>query len=1857
MKKVLSALMALILCLQVLPLQAAAETVIPVPTDAELTAAVLLTGLSDDAPGYHEGMAVSANMSAVQLVGWILDFQTSRQAFIMDTFENYDVELAYLKENYPATFSMLQGYTGTGIGKLYDEYSKAKEWQDEVNAARDRIENLASDIYVLAEDIQAEGISEKQRMVFAWEIRDKWQDLKSLTADTVRDARQWEKEFERLNKLLTAPYEYSGSPDSLVWLFEAIDRLQGLDHRGGITGYSVAADQVRIAPDQTVMTRLARLSPITNALADSDQTMMLKIIDDKHFYLGTVDGAQQLQGTSVSVTASDGSTEEKTLKTDSTGYVEYAVREFPSDAKGNSEINIKVSRDGYRRIEAPKVSIRKGGQLTMAMQKDDGAPYPVAFTFWGHDLLLSDYEVITSPFNDTKQKIGLTISSGADFTMKVYFMDKEGKNRTDVGTCTGGKGDTTFSFEDTWLMKMPDEGKLYAEITSGGEKWTYEARLKIIAPKIAKPIGDPKMAMILKPELSFTLPSKWPQPFSSLKISVSLPIPDKYKFTISVDLDGNAMLAFGTTAFDDRLKKINDGMWKTEDQKTINKKISEAEEKGYIAKAKAAQGGDWAGRSKWNPFKLGKFSLDMAFFGFAQIQYREDAYEYGQWLGKGGGGFAASFKGEYTLQWPFVALGFSASATFSFWPELGVAIKTYWPGHTDQPQFKGIDYAMGKINLVFRIDLGVILTAGLKGVAGASIQGFAYLQFAFKRTLDFDINTWLDEISPYVGRADNPERIQDNGLGIKIVAGGGIRVIVEIFWVKITKTLLESGDIPIYDNGKATARGPETLVDRFIAVLTSGALAEDAEEPAEGLTANGGQVETDNVDLMLKTSRIDNYYGDEIRNVQIAEIRPSGYSSVVPVVLFLRESNGHTILSARPDINRGPMAADNIYPSVNRTDLLCQNSRKLPADQQDHYGSEDGYDVIDYDFWVADISKILPSTNTGSPIYQDLISHAEGQTWLLTDVLFTVCILAKDYEEQEEIQEDGTALKVKVPKETFAYVRCYFLNCRKQVNYGTTRYVLDIQPLVLSGEYHRLANGADNYLSMCFPMDSGRTSNPQGRPGIVGTITEDNWGYTQYDFQIQTMPLNLNTENGRERVSRYLRCSPISEDTPAERMHDHLSITDMSSQDTLVTAGKYLRDTVNYPVSVFKTVGSYPLEIYFDRYYLVGQEGSEEALYELVKKNEGNYYSSVSSYATKPCVVANKVVSATAAYGSDPRAKTVFFVRQTEDGEGFSLFGAYFHTQDLYRGYLQKDYDISMPPADLHWTKLYGRECLYWMESNGLTEDGQHNLFTLRGMWYDEKADCFSAPFNIGTLKTESENCFPDKIWLVGGNQGIYVSKQKSGEDRVYDFTFKLVMGTKLVGNVLNDTLANPGSYDDMMVTLYNNGNVPLSGVDLVAYHAQAKAGEGEAFETIHLDFLDADNNSITLNKGLLGATEQRTGIQVAQQEESSFTTSDNQEYRYLEGTTWRNDGVLYTDNWYGMPSGGNPYKKLMKPILMMPGSFTAYNISLNIPQGWEGSHHIYLQVDRLYISESSSFQQNLGSKDDRDAVKALAEESIISIGRDGTIRREGTAARAVTEADYRAYKTDITFDRIELYTEPMDLELDARTWNNNGTPMVTLTLLNRGHVGKNHREANTVVMEAFLDDETNPVFRYSLPEEVSDKEAWTFELPLSLLTDSREAGKVTVKVRGKDYTEYGDHDNSVEILLNTKTLMVVTQPEDQRVPEGSNAAFQTEVSGGRKPYRYQWQVKAPGGKWADIDGAAAAILKLSGVTMAMDGNLYRCVITDDAGASVTTRGAKLTVYKIPGTGDDAPIGGWIAGLLIAIAGLLFLHRRRSARS
>ncbi len=87
----------------------------------------------------------------------------------------------------------------------------------------------------------------------------------------------------------------------------------------------------------------------------------------------------------------------------------------------------------------------------------------------------------------------------------------------------------------------------------------------------------------------------------------------------------------------------------------------------------------------------------------------------------------------------------------------------------------------------------------------------------------------------------------------------------------------------------------------------------------------------------------------------------------------------------------------------------------------------------------------------------------------------------------------------------------------------------------------------------------------------------------------------------------------------------------------------------------------------------------------------------------------------------------------------------------------------------------------------------------------------------------------------------------------------------------------------------------------------------------------------------------------------------------------------------------------------------------------------------------------------------------------------------------------------------------------------------------------------------------------------------------------------------------------------ITTQPANTNVCAASNTSFSVTATG--TTVAYQWQVSTDGGlTYSNISGATSSTLNLTAVTIGMNNNRYRVVVSNACPSSVTSTGAILTV-------------------------------------
>ena len=89
--------------------------------------------------------------------------------------------------------------------------------------------------------------------------------------------------------------------------------------------------------------------------------------------------------------------------------------------------------------------------------------------------------------------------------------------------------------------------------------------------------------------------------------------------------------------------------------------------------------------------------------------------------------------------------------------------------------------------------------------------------------------------------------------------------------------------------------------------------------------------------------------------------------------------------------------------------------------------------------------------------------------------------------------------------------------------------------------------------------------------------------------------------------------------------------------------------------------------------------------------------------------------------------------------------------------------------------------------------------------------------------------------------------------------------------------------------------------------------------------------------------------------------------------------------------------------------------------------------------------------------------------------------------------------------------------------------------------------------------------------------------------------------------------------LEIITQPQDVTAENGYTAVFTIEAQG--NSLKYLWQTKNNNDEWTDINKESAPELSLA-IFDGMNNTVYRCVVTDKNGESVTSNEVQLSVTE-----------------------------------
>lgn len=575
---------------------------------------------------------------------------------------------------------------------------------------------------------------------------------------------------------------------------------------------------------------------------------------------------------------------------------------------------------------------------------------------------------------------------------------------------------------------------------------------------------------------------------------------------------------------------------------------------------------------------------------------------------------------------------------------------------------------------------------------------------------------------------------------------------------------------------------------------------------------------------------------------------------------------------------------------------------------------------------------------------------------------------------------------------------------------------------------------------------------------------------------------------------------------------------------------------------------------------------------------------------------------------------TLFYLDRVKTDEGgfiHRLKGVTLSPQSPEKPVTVTDYDIEVNADRFDTVKFGGGIYLYWTECStpkaGSDPDYKYKEeYLVRCVRYDPDTDTICDPFTLVQLGES-----PSSVKLQDSGAGYY-AVDLGNEHGSYlrqsltYFTYRLVMSAELQAAVPNDPCVCAGDYIDLILSVRNTGNLPLSGLDV-----KVKKGD-QVIQTLHINCArpqESTNEFLAAN----GSKIERTGLYTIRRVDGMYDP--------LNGESWN---ITSTN------SNGVTTQRNVRTTLLMPGDTQSYKAKLLIPADWDGK-----------VDLTAEIIQTVGAKQ----FGALLTENGRPLSNALVLTTDATNDDPVLMrlTPKNAHKI--------VNTDSHDLMLSAQLFNREGETYVRVSILNRSG---NTKSRSRVVPTLTSSYNGQTLFSHTFRNAMEDDYGYSMDIPLQTLTAGRRLDELDLNVSSKaDYAEFADADNHVRLSLFPK-LYIAQQPESLNLVEKQDALFVVSADGGQRPYRYQWQKLNAEGRWVDLSGANQNSYQLSKVTLAQSGLTLRCVVTDEAGDSVTSDSAVLSVFSLPQTGDETQPALWML-LAVASAALIALlcFRRR----
>ena len=526
----------------------------------------------------------------------------------------------------------------------------------------------------------------------------------------------------------------------------------------------------------------------------------------------------------------------------------------------------------------------------------------------------------------------------------------------------------------------------------------------------------------------------------------------------------------------------------------------------------------------------------------------------------------------------------------------------------------------------------------------------------------------------------------------------------------------------------------------------------------------------------------------------------------------------------------------------------------------------------------------------------------------------------------------------------------------------------------------------------------------------------------------------------------------------------------------------------------------------------------------------------------------------------------LFYLDQVEQEDGTYIQRLKCVTLDLMNSSAAPvitDYGVEINTDHFDIVKFGSGVYLYWTECstpNGSSDSEKEYL--VRCVRYDPGTDTVYGPFSL----VELGEC-PNSIKLQDSGTGFYSVDLQSSQgsylrQSLSRFTFGSISSAGMTAAALSDPCVSAGDYTELMFSVKNTGNVPLSAFDVEIIDTETDA----LVQTLHIDL---DNPELSTNNYCFhGETYTITGKNALRRISSMYDPLNQEEWTITDTT-----------------AAGRTVRSV-RTDLLMPGDTHSYQTKIQIPADWKGGNTLIAQIVDV------TGEPALNSRQTADGLLLIGAPQT---GNTPAVRLGSEATKGID-------------------TDAHDLMLSAQLFQRSGEDYVHITIRNRS--GNTSSFVTPVLTSTFRGE---ALFSHPFVNAMGDEFGYSMDIPLKTLTNGQCPPELDLYVSNADYEDFADSDNHVRLLL-TVQMCIIDQPVSITATKGDEAVFSVTAAGGEKPYRYQWQRMTGVDQWENIPGADQDTYRIASVQPEQNGLTVRCVITDQLGDSVTSDPAALSV-------------------------------------